>query len=147
MKSYLIPEELFEKDFKKFTGFYDYHVKNKVIPLSLNEIQGLGVNLKIKTPIDIQQLTDNLLTINTIYFSSSKKKENVKNLMWTIRCLTAHPENISEFICEDTKCYKIYCTRKNNGVKQETMKGIIACDKWNEFINNITTKIIENENN
>ena len=145
MKNNLIPERLFEKDFKEFTGFYDYHVKKQKISLALNDIQGFGVELKVTKPDEIQKMVDNSLAINTIYFSSSKKKNNVKNLMWTIRCLTSHPENISELMFENIKCYKIYCTRKTNGIKQETMKAIIACDIWKEFIKNITTKIIENE--
>ena len=91
----MIPEEKFNADFGPIVSFYAFHVKKKSIPISLNDIGMFGVNLEAKKHIkDIEQIDMNAIVPNAIYFSSSKKKHNVKNLMWYIRCSAHHPENI-----------------------------------------------------
>ena len=146
-KNYLIPEERFKQDFAPLSGFYDYHVKGKIIDVALNEIQGFGVSLVPKQREEIAKLNSDSLSVNSIFFSSSKKKNNVKNLMWTIRCLVAHPENISEKIVNDVKCYSITCNTKDNktGRVIPTMKGLVSCEVWQHFTKQLCNKIIEKE--
>ena len=146
-KNYLIPEERFKQDFAPLSGFYDYHVKGKNIAVALNEIQGFGVSLDPKKRGKIANVNSDSLEVNSIYFSSSKKKDNVKNLMWTIRCLVAHPENISEKIVNDVKCYSINCGTKDKktGNVIPTMKGLVSCEVWQQFTKQLCNKIIEKE--
>ena len=77
-KNYLIPEERFKQDFAPLSGFYDYHVKGKNIAVALNEIQGFGVSLDPKKRGKIANVNSDSLEVNSIYFSSSKKKDNGK---------------------------------------------------------------------
>ena len=142
-KQLLIPEEKYNTDFQPVTGFYEYHVKNKTISVSLSEIQGFGVNLQVAKQGELDELDINTLPINTIRFSSSKKKKNVKNLMWYIRCLACHPENID---CKQ-KIYQFHCSRKDKKTDKIsfTMKGNVSCNVWPQFIETLTNKIIENE--
>ena len=64
--------------------------------------------------------------------------------MWYIRCLPCHPENISY----KQECYQLHCSQKNNknGKISFTMKGVVSCDVWPQFIEKLQNKIIENEN-
>ena len=145
----MIPEELFEKDFKPLAGFYDYHVKRRKIPLALKDIQDLGVDLTARrqSTDPISEIEHDDLPTNTIVFSSSRKNQNVKNLMWTIRCLTAHPENIDIVNVGKKKCYKIICFRKQGDSSIPIMKGLISCDTWPVFISQLINKLKEiNEN-
>ena len=146
-KKLLIPEEKFKSDFAPLSGFYNYHIKGKDISVSLDEIQGFGVSLEAHKQKDIANITENSLSVNTIKFSSTKKKYNVKNLTWTIRCLVAHPENIIEKEVNGIKCYSICCSKKNNvtGKKTPTMKGLIACEIWPKFTEQLINKITEKE--
>ena len=144
-KKALIPEENFKSDFAPLSGFYDYHVKNKTISLSLDEVQGMGVLLKAMRRSEMAELESEELDVNTICFSSSQRNKNVKNLFWTIRCLVAHPENIKEVEIGGVKCYSIFCTTKENDKRILTMKGVVNCNVWSSFIKQITNKIKETE--
>lgn len=147
-KNLLIPEEKFKSDFAPLFGFYNYHIKGKDITVALDEIQGFGVSLEPHDLGDIANITDNSLPVNTIAFSSSKKKYNVKHLTWAIiRCLVAHPENIVEKDVNGTKCYSILCSTKNNktGKIIPTMKGLVACEIWPKFTEQLINKITEKE--
>lgn len=147
-KNLLIPEEKFKSDFAPLSGFYNYHIKGKDISVALDEIQGFGVSLKPYKLKDIANITDNSLPVNTIAFSSSKKKNNVKNLTWAIiRCLVAHPENIIEKEVNGIKCYRILCSTKNNktGKITQTMKGLVSCEIWPKFTEQLINKITEKE--
>lgn len=146
----MIPEEKFNADFGPIVSFYAFHIKKKSIPISLNDIGMFGVNIEAKKNIkDIEQIDMNAVVPNVIFFSSSKKKYNVKNLMWNIRCLAHHPENIEIVNINGVKCYKLWCSRKNKirNTIAPTMKGLIACDAWPIFIKCLTDKITENEIN
>ena len=151
MSKSLIPEEKFVADFEPFIKFYAYHVRNKTIAIPLIDIGALGVNLEAKKQRkDIATIDLNALQPNNIYFSSSKKKENVKNLMWCIRCLAAHhPENVEIVVLNGAECYKLWCTHKDNKSKRTvyTMKGLVECNVWSIFINGLIAKIKENEIN
>lgn len=81
-KNLLVPEESFKSDFVPLSGFYNYHVKGKDISIKLDDIQGFGVVLEPKKRKEIAHVNENALVTNTIMFSSSKKKYNVKNLLW-----------------------------------------------------------------
>ena len=141
----LIPEEKYNTDFQPFTGFYEYHVKGKRISVELLDIQNFGVNLRIAKREELGKLDIKTIPLNTIVFSSSKKKNNVKNLMWYIRCLPCHPENI----VLEQNYYRLVCSQKNKETdkKDITMKGIVTCDVWNHFIKELTNQIKTNENN
>lgn len=146
----MIPEEKFNADFGPIVSFYAFHVKKKSILISLNDIGMFGVNLEAKKHIkDIEQIDMNAIVPNAIYFSSSKKKHNVKNLMWYIRCSAHHPENIEIVNINGVEYYKLWCGRKDNIKKTiaSTMKGLVACDVWPDFIKGLTNKIIEDEDN
>ena len=149
-KKLLIPENKFKSDFAPLVGFYDYHIKKKSIPIKLNYIQDMGVRLKvIKKRCDFAEIDEEEISVNTIIFSSSKKKNNVKNLFWNLRCIVAHPENIEEVKINDVLCYKIICITKDKETKLTipTMKGIISCDVWSIFIKQLMDKILNiNEN-
>lgn len=150
MSKLLIPEEKYIADFEPFIRFYAYHVKKKKIAIPLIDIGALGVNLEPKKQRkDIAIIDLNALLPNNIYFSSSKKKENVKNLMWYIRCLAHHPENIEIVVLNGVEHYKLWCTCKDNKSKTiiYTMKGLVECNVWSIFINGLIAKIKENENN
>ena len=144
-KKCLIPEEMYNKDFQPFTGFFEYHAKNRTVPVSLSEIQEFGVKLEVVNREVLNKL--DTIPINTIKFSSSKKKRNVNNLMWYFRCLPCHPENIN--ISNNQKCYQLQCCRNDNktGEKVICMKGLVACDVWSSFIKDVTDKIVEYEKN
>jgi len=140
----LIPEEKYDTDFQPFTGFYEYHVKGRTIPVKLLDIQGFGVDLKVAKRDELENLDVKSMPLNTIMYSSSRKKNNVKNLMWYIRCLPCHPENI---VLEQGN-YQLVCSQKKGktGEKEITMKGTVSCEVWNHFIKELTNKIKENEN-
>lgn len=144
-KKLLIPEENYKSDFAPLSGFYNYHVKGKDISVSLDEIQGFGVTLEPKKRQEIANVNVNSLMTNTIIFSSSKKKYNVKNLIWTIRCLVAHPENIEEKSINGVKYYNICCSTKDKitGKVIPTMKGLVARDLWPKFTEQLINKIKE----
>lgn len=146
-KRLLISEENYNSDFAPLSGFYNYHVKGKDISVSLDEIQGFGVTLEPKKRQEIANVNSNSLVINTILFSSSKKKNNVKNLIWTIRCLVAHPENIEEKSINGVKYYNIFCSTKDKetGKVIPTMKGLVACGLWPKFTEQLINKIKEEE--
>lgn len=147
-KNLLIPEEKFKSDFAPLSGFYNYHIKGKDISIALDEIQGFGVSLKAHKLKNIANITDSSLPVNSIAFSSSKKKNNVKNLTWAIiRCLVAHPENIIEKDVNGTMCYSICCCAKNSktGKRVPTMKGLVACEIWPKFTEQLINKIAEKE--
>ena len=144
-KKYLIPEETFKSDFAPLTGFYDYHIKKKQILVSLDEVQNMGVTLKPMKRKEIADVDSKDLAVNTICFSSIKRKRYVKNLFWTLRCLVAHPENIRIKTVNGKKCYSIYCTTKDNDKLVPTMKGIISCEIWPRFTEQIINKIKEKE--
>ena len=146
-KKLLIAEEKFKSDFAPLAGFYDYHIKGKKISVDLADIQEYGIALTPQTLKDIASIDDDAISVNTINFSSTKKKQNVKNLAWAIRCLISHPENIKEKEVKGTKCYYICCSMKNRktGVKSPTMKGLVACDLWTIFTGQLINKIKEKE--
>lgn len=149
-KNLLIPENDYEKDFGFIVGFYAYHVKNKDIAVSLSDISNLGVNIEAKKKKKEIELIDiNMLSTNVIYFSSTEKKKNVKNLMWCIRCLAHHPENIEIVNQNGTAFYKLWCGHKDNikGVVIPTMLGLVDCNVWPNFIRGLMDKITENETN
>ena len=142
-KKLLIPEENYKSDFAPLSGFYNYHVKGKDISISLNEIQGFSVTLEPKKRQEIANVSSDSLVIYTIIFSSSKKKNDGKNLIWTIRCLDAHPENIEEKSVNGVKFYNICCSTKDKktGKVIPTMKGLVACDLWPNITEQIINKI------
>ena len=149
MKERELSEEEYENDFKPLAGFYTYHVEKKNISITLKEVENNGVILETKKKVaDIAPISLKMLSPNIIYFSSSEKKKNVKNLMWGIRCSAHHPENVSVVHVNDKKCYQIQCGKKdkNTGKVIPTMKGLVECDIWPLFINELTNRIIENEN-
>lgn len=143
MKELLIPEEKFQKDFSFLAGFYDYHVKGKKLAISLSEIQQYGVDLYPKKLNDIANLKYDDIPSNSIIFSSSKKSKNVKNLMWAIRCLVSHPENIEIIERDEKNYYKIICFMKRNSIVLPNMKGIISCDIWEKFVRKLCERIKE----
>lgn len=149
MKKSLIPEKQFTKDFEPIISFYAYHVKNKIIKIPLNDLSILGLSLNVKKLNEIASIDMNTLQPNVIFFSSSSKKKNVKNLMWYIRCLSHHPENVEIIVLNGVEYYKFHCTKKNNKTKiiTYTMKGLVECNVWKSFINGLIAKIKENENN
>lgn len=150
MNNLLIPETKFIADFEPFIRFYAYHVKKKKITIPLIDINKHGINLEAKKQRkDIAIIDLNALQPNAIYFSSSKKKNNVKNLMWYIRCLAHHPENIEFVVLNGVEHYKLWCTYKDSKSKSTiyTMKGLVACDVWSIFINELIAKITQNETN
>ena len=134
-KKCLISERAYNKDFSHLASFWAYYVKKRELPISLNEIQNFGVHIEVKNRIDLGKMSFSKLPHNTIFFTSTRKKLNVKNLMWNIRCLVAHPENIREVKFEDKKFY-----RKTKKIVH-TMKGLIQCDMWPLFIKKLTEKI------
>lgn len=141
----LIPEKKYNADFQPFTGFYEYHVKGRKISVKLFDIQDFGVNLIVAKRKELSELDVKSIPLDTIMFSSSEKKNNVKNLMWYIRCLPCHPENI----VLKQNCYQLECSQHNRKTDEKdiTMKGVVSCDVWNHFIEKLTNKIKENENN
>lgn len=140
----LIPEDKYNTDFQPFTGFYEYHVKGITVSVKLLDIQDFGVNLKIEKREELGKLDVKTIPLNTIMFSSSRQKNNVKNLMWYIRCLPCHPENI----VLEQDYYILLCSQNNKekGKKEITMKGIVSCNVWSHFIEKLTKHIKENEN-
>lgn len=145
----LILENEYEKDFKPIVGFYSYHVKGRNIVVKLKDIDCLGVAIEArKQEKDIALIDINTLSTNVLYFSSSKKNRNVKNLMWYIRCLVHHPENIEKVTLNGKEYYKLWCGHKDSktGLIVPNMKGLIECSVWPNFIKGLTDKIIENEN-
>lgn len=144
-KKYLIPEETFKSDFAPLTVFYDYHIKKKQISVSLDEVQHMGVTLKPMKRKEIANVDINDLEINTICFSSTKRKYYVKNLFWTLRCLVAHPENIRIKTVNGEKCYSIYCTTKEDDRLVPMMNGIVSCEIWPRFTEQIINIIKEKE--
>ena len=146
-KKFLIPEEKYLSDFSPLAGFYDYHIKSKGVEIPLEIIQGLGVNLIPKRQNDVAKIQDNDINVNTIVFSSSKKKHNVKNLAWCIRCLVSHPENIEIVNVDNRICYRLRCSKKKNNTDKyiTTMKGLIDCAVWSDFVKKWMDTIKENE--
>ena len=140
-----IPEEVFIKDFKPMAGFYDFHVKKRKIKLSLKDLNVMGVELKPKKQMKIAEVILEEMPLNTIVFSSSKKSQNVKNLMWTFRCLTAHPENIEIVTIGGREYYKIICWKKQKDSNIPIMKGIVSSNEWPMFIDRIQSSIIKVE--
>lgn len=140
-KKLLIPEEKYKSDFEPFTGFYDYHIKDKCVSMNLDMVKNFGVSLIPCKYTNIKTLDINSVPVNTIMFSSSKKKNNIKNLMWYIRCLHCHPENIREVQIGTTIYYQI------QNLKTGKLKGVVEVNVWINFIKNITQKIIDNESN
>lgn len=144
-----ILENEYEKDFKPIVGFYSFHVKSKNITIKLKNIAHLGVTIEArKQEKDIALIDINTFSTNVIYFSSSKKSKNVKNLMWYIRCLAHHPENIEKVTLNGIEYYKLWCGHKDNktGLMVPNMKGLVECSVWPNFIKGLTEKIIEDEN-
>lgn len=146
-KKMLISEEKYNADFAPLSGFYKYHVEGKSISVKLDDVQGFGVRLEPKKRKELANGKTDPFIVNTIKFSSSKKKNNVKNLMWTIRCLVAHPENISEKTVNGVKCYSICCSTidKNTSKAIPTMKGLVACELWPDFVNKLMSIIKDRE--
>lgn len=139
----LIAQEKYDKDFAPLAGFYTYHVQNKKLPISLDELQDFGVHLEAVNIEDVARVDEKTLPLNTIVFSSSKKNNNAKNLTWsTIRCLVSHPENIEEIENDGIRCYKLKCSSKKGDKIVPTMKGVVACDVWPDFTKKLQ-KIIE----
>ena len=81
-KGLLIPEEKYNTDFRPITGFYDFHIKKKDISVPLSEIQRFGVNLQVAKRDELGKLDINTLPINTIKFSSSKKRFTVNTFSY-----------------------------------------------------------------
>lgn len=144
-KKLLISEEKYNKDFVYLLSFWNYHVKNKQLPISLDEIQAYGVYLEVKKRNDLARLDFSAVPKNTIFFSSSKKACNVKNLTWTMRCMAAHPENIKEIKRDNNKYYKLKCSTIDRKTKEivPTMKGLVACDLWPRFTKQLINRIKE----
>ncbi len=139
---FLIPEKTYKKDFLPYAGFFEYHIRKKNVPLKLSDAQGWGVQLEVKSKQEVDGQDIKQLSVNSIIFTSTHRKENIRNLMWYIRCLPCHPDNIKTRKVNDTKCYQIRCS-----TKRYAMKGLVACDVWPDFIKSLTNKIIEDENN
>lgn len=138
----LISENVFNQDFSPITGFYNYHVKGKKINTSLDAVQNLGVGLEVKSLDEIGRFDFDDIPTNTIKFSSSKRNQNIRNLAWTIRCLAHHIENVHEIDRNGQKCYEIVCLKKEEkkGI-YPTMKGVVACDVWANFVKSFMDKI------
>ena len=143
----MISEKKFNEDFAPIVGFYNYHIRNKKINIKLSDLQQFGVQLKPEKISNIEDITEEEIPLNTILFSSSKKNNNVKNLMWAIRCVAHHPENVCIIRKKNHNYYRLRCLRKDNKNKnsRKTMQGLVSCELWNEFIEKIKNRIKEYE--
>ena len=65
----LIPQEDFDRDFAPLSGFYDYHVIRKRIPIRLNEIQKFGIHLDALKEPEIANVDENWLTSKSLCLS------------------------------------------------------------------------------
>lgn len=136
-RKFLISEEKFKSDFESLMSFFTYHVQKHDISLKLSDIQDLGVKLEVRKEKEVKDLNVKSVPINTIIFSSSKKSRNIHNLMWYMRCLPCHAENIEEVDVDDVKCYQI------QNLKTGRLKGLVSCEVWSQFIEKLTNKIAE----
>lgn len=143
MNGISIMEEDFLRDFKPLSGFYKFHVKGKSIPLKIEDIQSFGVKTTPHSRDEMQKIEWEMVLPNSIDFSSWRKSENIKNLMWTLRCLESHPENIRKTKINGTDFYVIECSTKNHRTNElfPTMKGIISCEIWPSFRDKLTQTI------
>ncbi len=138
-----ITEKAFLRDFKPLSGFYDFHVRCKRIHLGIEDVQNFGVRVTPHSRTEMQQLEWGMVQLNSIDFSSWRRSHNIKNLMWALRCLESHPENIKQTNINGTDFYIIECFKKNHRTNEihSTMKGIISCEIWPSFREKLTNLI------
>ena len=142
-----ISETNFKNDFKPLSGFFGFHVKNKKITLKNEDIQLMGLKVTPHSCVEMGKKRWVNIQPNSIEYSSSKKSQNVKNLMWAFRCLEAHEENIKEVSIGGIPYYRIEGYSKNNKfhVRLPILMGYVECSKWKPYIDSVMNLIKKSE--
>ena len=141
-------EDVVNLSFKDKTRLYKFHVDKKKITLQNEDMQCYGIKVRPHSSQEMSKLVWKDIQLNNIEYSSSRKSQNVRHLIWAFRCLNAHSENIKEGFKNGIPCYRIEGYSKNNMKHKRLpiLMGYVELNRWKPFIEEIMNKI-KNQSN
>ena len=131
-----ISDSEYDKFSKQLAQNFERKIKGFYIPTSLMDVP-LGVRVvPLPTAEDVMNMDSAKIKNNEIYFFTKSYKQSVYNLLRHFRNCGSHKDAITKEE-RNGEWFYVFEDRGYNGSPYVSMKGNIAFDKWDSFIDEL----------